>query len=192
MKLNIILILFFSLPIQLYSQVYIDSINNNEIKFKQVYDVDLKKDEIRKLVNKWIAVNFKDANTVIKLDNEDNIILKGVFITSALMGDMHLEQFVDYTLDISYKDNKYKIEFYDLKKYHEILKNYKTPVSANTESFESYHKKRLDTSIEENRISYKKGLKYADSINLQIETYLDGISKALNSYVIKNMKASDW
>jgi hypothetical protein len=192
MKLKLILILFLIIPICSNSQVYFDSINNNELKFKQVYDVDLKKDEIRKLVNKWIAINFKDANTVIKLDNEDNTILKGIFTASALMNDILLEQLVDYTLDVSYKDNKYKVEFYGLKIYSENLKKYKRPVDNNSESFESYHNKRSKSSIEENRINYRNASKYSDSINLKITNYLVDISKTLNLNINKNMKGNDW
>ena len=192
MKLKIILILFLTLPICSNSQVYIDSINNNEVKFKQVYDVDLKKDEIRKLVNKWIAVNFKDANTVIKLDNEDNTILKGIFITSAPSGKWSLENLIDYTLDVSYKDNKYKIEFYDLKSYFEDMKQYKKTVDANTETFEHYHKMRSESSVEENRIKYDEALKYRDSHDSQIRYYLVNISKTLNEYINKKIKANDW
>lgn len=192
MKLNIILILFLTLPFYSNSQVYIDSINNNELKFKQLYDIDLKKDKIRKLANKWIAVNFKDANTVIKLDNEDNTILKGTFIVSERINDVSLVNLVDYTLDVSYKDNKYKIEFYDLIMYPKTMKEIKKTVNANTETFEHYHKLRSEKSIEENQINYDKALKYRDSINSQITSYLVNISKTLNEYINKNIKANDW
>lgn len=192
MKSKIILILFLILPIYTNSQVYIDSINNNEVKFRQLYNVDLKKDKIRKLVNKWIAVNFKDANTVIKLDNEDNTILKGTFIVSVGAIDVSLVYLIDYTLDVSYKDNKYKIEFYDLIMYPEAMKELKHAVNTNTETFEHYHKIRSEKSIEENQINYDKALKHKDSRNSQITSYLVNISKTLNEYINKNIKANDW
>ena len=192
MKLKIILILFLILPIYSNSQIYIDSINNNEVKFKQLYNVDLKKDKIRKLVNKWIAVNFNDANTVIKLDNEDNTILKGTFIVSTPADNVSLKSLIDYTLDVSYKDNKYKIEFYDLIRYYEIMKDTKKTVDPNTETFEHYNKIRSHKSREENQINYDKALKYREAENSQITSYLVNISKTLNEYINKNTKANDW
>lgn len=192
MKLKILLTLFLTLPICSNSQVYTDSINNNELKFKQVYEVDLKKDEIRKLVNKWIAVNFKDANTVIKLDNEDNTILKGMFIASAPMGGFLLEKVIDYTLDFSYKENKYKVEFYDLTIYSKGREEFKSPVDSNTESFEHYNSIRPESTLEENQLNHKKALKYRESINFQIKTYLTDISESLNLYINKNINTKDW
>ncbi len=48
-------------------------------QFSKIYDTDLSKDAIKQKTEEWIALNFKDSNEVIKLNNENKIISKGYF-----------------------------------------------------------------------------------------------------------------
>lgn len=189
---KIIFIIVLILPIALQSQVYIDSLNNNEIKFKQVYDVELKNDRIRNLVNKWININFKDSKTVIKIDNKKNIVLKGTYSDSSPMGTFMLETLIDYILDISYKDNKYKVEFYELKTYHKNYKKFSKAYTSNNETFDSYNKIRKENSIEENMESYKKATKFSSVRLSHVKTFLVNAAENLNKYIKNNLKENDW
>ena len=87
--------------------IYIDSIP------------DSNKDKLYSNALEWIALNFKDATSVIKLQDKDagKIIAKGMTRLSYsykwLGSDMVSEYNQFFTIDISLKNNRYKIVFTD-------------------------------------------------------------------------------
>lgn len=90
------------------SQEYYDE--SGEFHFKQVFEVDNNQDEIYTVIKKWIATNFKDSQEVIQLDTKENIVCKGNFsVRKGKFTDV-----IDFTMDVAIKDNRYKIEIYNL------------------------------------------------------------------------------
>lgn len=87
--------------------IYIDSIP------------DSNKDRLYSNALEWIALNFKDATSVIKLQDKDagKIIAKGMTKLSYsykwLGNDLVSEYSQFFTIDISLKNNRYKIVFTD-------------------------------------------------------------------------------
>ena len=87
--------------------IYIDSIP------------DSNKDKLYSNALEWIALNFKDATSVIKLQDKDagKIIAKGMTRLSYsykwLGNDMVDEYNQFFTIDISLRNNRYKIVFTD-------------------------------------------------------------------------------
>lgn len=58
----------------------------------------------------WVAKVFNNKNTVLQLDTPDKIIIKCGFTSNATSGWTGWgDGFVDYTVCISIKDNKYKV-----------------------------------------------------------------------------------
>ncbi len=88
--------------------------DNKPLIFEQVIQVDgVEKNILYDRIKKWIAISYVDANTVIKLDDKEigELVVKGSikysrdkFINACATG------YIDYTLQISVKDNKYKYQ----------------------------------------------------------------------------------
>ena len=92
------------------------STNNEtlELTYKAIFEVKATKNIIKNNTNKWFAKNFKDANSVIKSQTDDGIIGKGVFKISSNINGSNIIYNVNFIIDVAFKDNKYKLEFYNL------------------------------------------------------------------------------
>ncbi len=83
-----------------FGQVSNDLVVKN-LDYKEVFEVDLTKSQIKEQVNKWFALNFKNSNYVIKHSSDDSTIGKGVFNVT-----------IDFTIDVTFKNGRYKLEIY--------------------------------------------------------------------------------
>jgi len=99
------------------SQVVVDSING-KIYLDYVHEITLNKKELREKVNRWVAKTYNNSNYVTRINNEDNILTKGAFDIGADFTaygvTIYSERKVEYTLDLKFKDGRYKIEISDL------------------------------------------------------------------------------
>ncbi|MEP3838892.1 MAG: hypothetical protein ABJM36_14665 [Algibacter sp.] len=128
-----------------YSQDFKDEFG--VFHYKDIVEVDKSKDDIRKIINKAVAINFKDSNHVVKLDTENNLIVKSNLNTR--------KGLLDFIMDIEYKEGKYKIEFYQFP----IIKtdyNLDSPIVDSTTFTKEFLRKICANKIEQSRESIKK------------------------------------
>ena len=81
-----------------------------------VYADSLSKRELFGRALEWITLNYKSANNVIQLKDEDRgkIILKGNFKETKMFRDVSLDVTVEHTIIISVKDGRSKIQITDI------------------------------------------------------------------------------
>lgn len=111
MRINKLIILFLLLyPITGFS--FLDS---SKFEFEMIDSLKANKSELYSYARQWVANEFVSANSVIQMEDKDvgKIIGKGVY--SFKDEDQYsTTQFnIKFTLEITVKDNKYRIRLYD-------------------------------------------------------------------------------
>lgn len=75
--------------------------------------------EIQRTLREWVAINFKSAQDVVQMDDENSstIIVKGAHDFNTQAASIVVANTLDFTLDLRFKDNrfKYKITITDVK-----------------------------------------------------------------------------
>ena len=141
-RITLLLLIVTSLSFSQKNDYYNDS---GAYHFKSITDVEGKsKKEIYDAAKKWIAVNFNDLNRVLKLDSEDNMLIKGNSELKDTGGTR-----VDFTLDLAFKDGKLKTEFYDVTIRPKVFIPEYTlakPVSFTKQDYINLMKKEFDKS----------------------------------------------
>lgn len=194
-------------PISILAQIKVDTINK-DIIYSEVFELEKSKKEIHQNVFEWIALSYKDANDVIKLNTEDKIITKGLFSMVINSSGYEVPLNIKFIMEISFKDSKYKIDMHSFK----IVGDYPDVLLFDHYSnmkFESYIKaleKGRNLAVEKYLIKYydkiltdKVKLKksYEDQIKLsgQIIDYseinIKYIVKSVYEYVLKQ-NSSGW
>lgn len=87
------------------------------LSFNRVINTDsVGKINIYNSIKEWVGLNFKSAKNVIQIDDKDAgmLILKGNMTYSfGGLTYMCYDGYVDYTINIKIKDNRYKVEISD-------------------------------------------------------------------------------
>ncbi|MBK8621006.1 MAG: hypothetical protein IPN79_04420 [Saprospiraceae bacterium] len=84
---------------------------NGKYHFQKVIETSLTVEENYKKAKETIAYLYENANWVIKSDNKEKVIVKGLFVLpvhSLFIGDLH------HTLTIDIKDGKVRLTFNQL------------------------------------------------------------------------------
>ena len=89
---------------------YSQQLNRTNDGYTEVVEVELSKKEIHQKLNEWVAVNYKSANSVVQLNTEDKLIVKGNFALSLSVMKYNFSYRINNTLTLSIRDNKYKID----------------------------------------------------------------------------------
>lgn len=111
MRLQITFLLL--LPLFAAGQSFVDSITG-EVNFRQVTPVKFDQEQLKTKVEKWVAVEFDNNDELIKLSDRENIIIKGSFTRPISSGKYNLSQMYKLTIDIAFKDERMKVEMYDV------------------------------------------------------------------------------
>ena len=151
MKKVIIIVLFISY--NSFSQLKIDSISKTYY-FKKIDTVNKTKEEIRSNTKVWFAKTFKNSNSVIRLNDVNQIIGKGNFDINYTSAGYSLSSPIDFTITVSFKEGRYKFE----------MDNFSIKVGTITNSLELYNstttyeefKKRLFESLKTMSKAQKK------------------------------------
>lgn len=113
-----------------------NSSSNIQVEFSKVINTDsVGKTKLFVTINDWFATNFKSANDVIQMaDKEAGIIIgKGTFsyyyeYDKTLFGNYNcFKGFVNYTIKVYIKDNRYKVEVFNFS--HEAINSSGYPLS---------------------------------------------------------------
>ena len=176
--ISIIVILF---PFKGLSQEY--SNENGFLHYKNIDTTSMSKSELKNTIEKWCATNLNNSNYSVKLSNEDNVIVKtGFYIIKR-----GAKQFVEFTLDVAFKENKYKIEAYD---FSQIMSysGYKNAV-RNPEYFtkDVYKKESLEMieSVSFGQKAAKKRLENPKSFDKLYNNQLNDLTDTWNKITSK-------
>jgi len=99
----------------LYNGFLLEQENENPTFFSQVIEVPNKtKDEIFDKIKLWLVESFKDFNSVSQMDDKSTgvFILKPSmkFVSANPKAQQYWDGFLDYTMKIIVKDNKFKVD----------------------------------------------------------------------------------
>lgn len=161
---KILLILFIISPFHSYSQIKLDTLNK-EVSFEKIYEVAKTKVQIHQLAHEWIAINFKDANEVIKLNTDDKIICKGLFDVEYIANGYSSTYNVYFILETDFKEGKYRL---NMNSFEMDIMDTKIPVGT---YFSNY--------------SFKN---YVENIKKEREKAKDKYSKKVYNKMLENEK----
>lgn len=154
---------------------------DGKILYTRIVQIDSAgKDELYNRAKRWIADSFNSAKDVIQLDNKENgeIICKGFFTTTWHISSLFSQEVnVWHTLKIQLKDNRTKVDLYNIRlKYIVDLKEVDLSLENWIDSWDN-NKKRPKQNDND----------FILSINVKSK---DQINSIINSLSIKNKE--DW
>mgnify|MGYP001149417283 CR=1 FL=1 len=185
-----------------YGQEYTNE--NGVFHYRDVVEVDKTQKEIRSIASKWVAINFVDSKEVSRLDTDETIIVKALFYVRRI--NVGIEKRMDFTMDLAFKDGRYKIEFYglpDIWNHIGLKLPIQDPDQYTVEDFKnncilaaniSGMKKMIQMKIEkEEWVSkhYKKSKDDMEDSYKQVKNKIDAIAQSLKNTIVSSKK-SDW
>lgn len=198
---NAITIIFITLTISAYSQKFTD--DQGLFHYNNVVEIPKEKQEIKALLDKWIAINFKNSNYVTKLNTEDAILVKGSFkILKA-----NVPTTFEFTMDLAIKDGKYKLEIYDLSEFISYMAysiDVMNPENFTYEIFKakcvsladgvSFGKNMMLKKTENQKFMdkhYDQSKTEMTEVYNSVKAQVESIAESIKSYV-ENNKVGDW
>lgn len=204
------------LPIFLFGQMQRDE-ETGRLLYKEVHEVPTKnKIELHDLSEEWMAKAYNNSKYVTRLNDEDKIIAKGLLSFYATLRylpmnpDTPYEVKVDYTLDLRFKDGRYKIEIIDIDPAFEVSSLLFAEYKAYYMTFEEYqvycrefaknydgpgskiYQKRVEN---ENKLAkdYKRNYDFGKQIHEAMDAYFTGLDKHLLQFIESNSpKEEKW
>ncbi len=191
------------------AQVVVDSING-KIYVDRVQEIELNKKELKEKTNRWVAKTYNNSNYVTRINNDDNILTKGAFNVGADFSSygatVYSERKVEYTLDLKFKDGRYKIIISDLMfdgtdaslslaVYFMSLEQYRAFSLKAMEQYDGIGKKAAIKRINDDkkfRKDYESQQDYGKKIIQQIVDKLEQIDLSLLSYLINKDNKDEW
>jgi hypothetical protein len=187
-----------------FSQIQYDSDNN--LYYEKVNQIDLPQEEIKSIVNEWMALNFKDANNVIKMNSDSKIITKGVFTITETVNSITITHPVNFDLITEFREGRYKVSFKNIDiKYGDLTT---MPMTKNFMSYEEFidynqaiakkmgNEKIMVKMIEKGKIDmtelYSQAVtRYKSNLN-DIENSITLMAENIENTVKKKTEKSDW
>lgn len=189
---KIILILFVLMSSKLFAQVDSVTFNlpleNGSVHYSKIILIDSTlKYELFDRSKLWVAENYKSAKDVIQYESKDagEILCKGLF-NVVFVGKRMLGQSLKYVtycaVKLSVKDNKAKIEVYDIRyEYDYYISNTLYTSKSTPEDYKS--KDMMGSARRENT------QKLLDLTNDEIQSLITSFESAIKK---KSAKSSDW
>ena len=85
-------------------------INKESDGWTKVVNVELSADDIYTKVNEWVAETYKNPEKVTKLNSKSKVIVGGKLTLNLSSEGQSIAFWLDHTLSISIRDNKYKAD----------------------------------------------------------------------------------
>lgn len=201
MKHSILLLLF---PVLLYSQAKIDTVNQT-IYLREVREIDLPAKELKDKAFDWVAKAYNNSNHVVRVNEDDRLILKGSHKVSAIQqsGKYSIPRSFDigYTMDLEFKDGRYKMEILQLEETSEIVWKYllsweafKTYRIKMAEDYQGPGKKSIMRRLDkEDKLleDYNSSKDLANTVVGEMIDYLNALENSLHNY-LKTDQQNDW
>tara|TARA_B100001057_G_scaffold192570_1_gene193486 strand:- start:472 stop:1077 length:606 start_codon:yes stop_codon:yes gene_type:complete len=102
---KLLLVLLF-VPLVSFGQ----DVNKESNGWTKVFNVELSADEIYAKVNEWVAETYKNPEEVTKLNSKSKLIVGGNLTINLTSEGQSFAHWLDHTLSISIRDNKYKAD----------------------------------------------------------------------------------
>ena len=205
MKLSFI---FFLLPIFSFSQFKTN--NEGYLEYEEVVQIDsLNSQEIHDRAAEWAALTYNDSKTVTKLDREDKIIINALATFSTVINSVVVDHKLKYSLDIAFKEGKYKIHILNLMSggdfqgqsiYNPVtneglmsFEDFKKMIYKQTEQFDSRTKKMMLKMYDKDNYIQKQYDMSKDALarnSKKINQEIKSIAVSLETY-IKDSSAID-
>ena len=198
-KLFTLILLTFTLTT--YSQEFTDA--KGLFHYTSVVEIPKEKKELKALLDKWIAINFKNSSYVTKLNSEEAIIVKGSFKILKAGAPTTFE----FTMDLAIKEGKYKLEIYNLSEFTSYMAysiNIMYPENFTYEIFKakcvsladgvSFGKNMILKKTENKKIMdkhYEQSKTEMTEVYNSVKTQVESIAESIKNYV-ENNKASEW
>jgi hypothetical protein len=202
-------ILFFLFPSLMLAQLEVDT-SNATVTFTKVYNVDHPKNLIYQKTQEWLAINYKNANEVIKLNTPKKIVAKGYFVIDYINStDFDSSNKVFFTTIIAFKENKYKIsftdyilktstniqhtfeDFYFSSDFEHYKKTLKQEMEAQTNPQVIKQYKKLFKDENQMRQMYNAFIAMSKNVVSQITTQTNQLAKSMYNYINTKTK-DDW
>lgn len=183
----------------------------DDLVYRKIFEIEKTKEQIKESANKWIAINFNDANNVIKHSTDESIIVKGTFDYLFDYGGFNMKETAHFTMDIAFKESRYKLEFYDFSNSSEVLKGMKIPIQLDLNmTFEDYFNRRQQNTEAMKESSAKRKslreLENKDQLKEDYEDYMESsqqtfdkindkvtsIETSLFEFIKSNKTKDDW
>ncbi len=191
------------------SQVIKNDITGKILEYKEIKKATQLKDELHTALNSWIVKNYQNTKKGIVLNNSSKIILHSFFNASLLDNfDNKQKCKIEYTLEISIKDYKYKVSFNSFSissKTHGALAaslfsysttsedSFRTAVTEVAKNKRKGARKRL-LKLLQNKKKFLKFYHYKKTRDAHVETQIISHCMALTTLIDNNIKQveDDW
>ena len=198
-----LMLLIFLSTLSISAQYKIDSITG-EGSYTRIVEVENSKKTLHKNALEWIAINFKDANEVIKLNIDDKIISKGYFEINYESSGYPVSSDIYFMMELSFKENMYRLKmnsiklsvmgielpfetYYKVRSYKDYLEEIEILYKESTEFFtKNYYKKRLN-----NPEKFKKEYDSSIELNLLIRSKVDEELLSMDQSIEKALRKQD-
>lgn len=194
------------LPIFLFGQMQRDE-ETGRLFYKEVHEIPNKnKVELHDLAEEWMAKAYNNSKYVTRLNDEEKIIAKGSFSFYATLRDIPMnpdtpyEVKVDYTLDLRFKDGRFKTEFYDIdpemsisglmfsetSTYYMTFEEYMAFSKQYAENYDGPGKRIYRRRVENEkkmRKDYERNYDFGKQIHEAMDAYFTGLDKHLLSFI---------
>ena len=132
---KLLLILMF-VPLVSFGQ----DVNKESNGWTKVFNVELSADEIYAKVNEWVAETYKNPEEVTKLNSNSKVIVGGKLTINLSSQGQSFDFWLDHTLSISIRDNKYKADLIIGDISSKLLPNIKYPASQSGLAYNKFSK----------------------------------------------------
>ena len=189
--------------------------DEGNLEFEKVIEADsLSSKQLHDKTAEWAALTFNDSNKVTKLDREDKIIINALSILSLNVSGIPIDGKLEYSLVISFKQGRYKIDFTNIITKtgqvgsetptpaiaYELMtfQIYKNMVLNQTEKLDERRKKvALQMFSKEGYLEdlYENSKVFLKDTDTQIKTKILNLSNSLENYINDsnaNENDDDW
>lgn len=116
----------------------------------------------------WFVNTFNSANAVIQLDDKEAGVIMGKGVTGFNAGNImtgSIKQFINYTININVKDNKWRIQIYDIYVSNGNSTAYTAEMLLKYPKMNKKKIERIDNDIQGLIAGYKSAIKKANTDN---------------------------
>ncbi|WP_372744269.1 DUF4468 domain-containing protein [Lutibacter sp.] len=194
-------ILMALMPILSFSQLVLNE-TKTDVIFEKIYEVNKTKKEIHQKAMEWIAINFKDANEVVKLNTTEKVITKGNFNLDVSSHQYSFVATIKFIMEISFKENKYKLnmnsfnasidqnevglyQYFSNLDFNNFVKFYEKTRDEAKDKFTKKYMDKLLANENELKSQYENSLttsnKFTKGSSNRVETIADDLFNYINS-----------
>lgn len=159
-------------------QTLIIPLKNNAIFYEEIGEASGEKSEIYIKARKWFVDNFRNAKSVLQVEDKESGILTGkaLYIYSFHSGLNTSDVSLYFTLNVDIRDGKYRIQFYD-------MYGSNTKTNSLADGLNALSSGLSGSVYNENDAKSNHNVNYTEAY----QKFLNGKSKKFNTKLLKGM-----